>query len=290
MKWFRFYHEADKHDKILELPVEVRWNWVQLLCVASQQIERGTLPSLERIRIELGISKQKADKVVRSLMRAGLIDKCEDGNGLRMHNWEERQRKSDTSAERVKKLRDTECNVTKNPNDIRHLAIEGERDTDSSSEESSEGERETESPPPEISRPEANPATSNTVIANPRVPAKDPAIDRLAERTESRWPMLEGGRLAADLCYDYPVAWVSMALDKTFNRFGSNELPRAWPRTILQDWYAKGGPPVIVPANQPLNRRPEKPGPEYIDVTGCGSSGLPLDEFMAQQAAARSQS
>jgi hypothetical protein len=114
MNWFRLYHDVLNDTKVQRLPIELRWRWIELLCVASKEKKRGTLPGMDLIAYCLRVSKGRAKQIVRELCDVGLIDRSEDGQGLAMHNWEERQRKSDSSAARVAAFRERHQNDSGN--------------------------------------------------------------------------------------------------------------------------------------------------------------------------------
>jgi hypothetical protein len=108
MRWFRFYDDAINDPKILKLPDASRWHWAALLCIASKN--DGRLPATDDIAIMLRVTNAKAAAIIAELVAAGLIDR--DSNGFAPHNWSGRQYKSDSSAERVKRHRDKQRNVT----------------------------------------------------------------------------------------------------------------------------------------------------------------------------------
>jgi hypothetical protein len=108
MRWFRFYDDAINDPKILKLPLDSRWHWTALLCIASKN--NGRLPATDDIALMLRVTNAKAAAIIAELVAAGLIDR--DSNGFAPHNWDGRQYKSDSSAERVKRHRDKQRNVT----------------------------------------------------------------------------------------------------------------------------------------------------------------------------------
>lgn len=88
--------------------------WVNLLCLASRN--EGFLPSVEDMAFALRRSPNDVISLVERLSIALLIDTLRGGpNGSRIapHNWEQRQFKSDTSTDRVKRFRQRSRNVTK---------------------------------------------------------------------------------------------------------------------------------------------------------------------------------
>ena len=101
MHWFRFWHGAISSPKVLRLSPRLRWGWIQMLCVASANSERGTLPPTADLRFHLGMSEKKVRSIIDKLVEAGLID-C-DGDSLRMHDWDEWQYESDSSTGRLRR-------------------------------------------------------------------------------------------------------------------------------------------------------------------------------------------
>lgn len=104
MKWLRLYSHALYDPKVQKLSPALFKHWVNLLCLASEQEERGILPSTEDIAFALRIKPSLAGQVVEELRRAGLIDTTPDGR-LSPHNWTQRQRDSDDVATRVRNHR-----------------------------------------------------------------------------------------------------------------------------------------------------------------------------------------
>jgi hypothetical protein len=110
MRWFRFYDDAINDPKILKLPDASRWHWTALLCIASKH--DGFLPSTEDVALMLRVKTSAAAAIIATMKAAGLLDLV-DGR-YAPHNWSGRQYKSDSSAERVKRHRDKQRNVTGN--------------------------------------------------------------------------------------------------------------------------------------------------------------------------------
>lgn len=100
-RWFRLYDDAINDPKILRLPDNARWQWVATLCIASKN--DGVLPQLSDVALLLRMPLKKAAAVLARLRAAELLDETEAG--LRPHNWDGRQYKSDNSTERVRKHR-----------------------------------------------------------------------------------------------------------------------------------------------------------------------------------------
>lgn len=117
-RWFRFHSEALDDPKVQRLDGETFKAWVNLLCLANRN--GGYLPSIEDIAFALRMDANGALTVVERLLNATLLDKLTGGaNGYRYapHGWDERQYKSDTSTDRVKRFRERSKPVTVTPPD-----------------------------------------------------------------------------------------------------------------------------------------------------------------------------
>jgi len=136
--WFRFYRAVVNSPKVQRLPATIFKAWVNLLCCTDDD---GALPSVPDLAFTLRTSEREVDKVISSLIGAGLL--AEEDGIVTAHDWAEHQRKSDTSNERVKRYRKRNCNVTRNAPDT-------ETDT--------EAEEDKKEP---VSNSEIHPATSS---------------------------------------------------------------------------------------------------------------------------------
>jgi len=101
MQWFRFYSEALDDPKVQRLPGDLFKAWVNLLCLANEQDERGTLPTVDDIAFRLRLDHQKAEDALLGLKRAGLLEVDAETDSYVIHAWDKRQKKSDNVAERV---------------------------------------------------------------------------------------------------------------------------------------------------------------------------------------------
>ena len=116
MQWFRFYSEALDDPKVQRLPGDLFKAWVNLLCLANEQDERGTLPSLDDITFRLRLDYQKCEDALLGLKRAGLLDLDPETDLYVIHAWDKRQYKSDldaTATDRKKRQRERERYVTR---------------------------------------------------------------------------------------------------------------------------------------------------------------------------------
>jgi len=110
--WFRMYSDVINDPKVMRLPEAMRWHWVAVLCCSAKN--NGQVPATADLAFMLRMKEAATAAILAELHSAGLLDM--DETGFRPHNWDDRQFKSDTSNERVKrhreKVRNADCNVT----------------------------------------------------------------------------------------------------------------------------------------------------------------------------------
>lgn len=109
--WWRAHDECVDDPKLLLLSDRTHRAWFNLLCLASAN--GGTLPAMKVMEVKLRMKAPKIEAIIRELKDAVLIDETE--TGLRPHNWDGRQYKSDVSTERVKRFRNGKRNVSETP-------------------------------------------------------------------------------------------------------------------------------------------------------------------------------
>jgi hypothetical protein len=102
------YDDAINDPKLLKLSDRLHRVWVGLLCVASKN--DGRLPAMEDCALMLRLQPERMAEALVSLVGAGLLDR--DETGLSPHRWNERQYKSDSSAERMDRHRKRKRDVT----------------------------------------------------------------------------------------------------------------------------------------------------------------------------------
>lgn len=111
-RWFRVYDDMVDDPKVQRLSPDLFKALVNLWCLASQN--EGILPPAEDISFKLRIRIEKVKQIASTLHDAGLIDTEEQG--LRPHNWDCRQFKSDvtdsTAPARQRRYRDKKRNAT----------------------------------------------------------------------------------------------------------------------------------------------------------------------------------
>jgi len=113
--WWRAHDEAIDDPKLCLLSDRAFRAWFNLCCLTSAN--GGVFPNVNVILLKLRLSRSRLAAVLGELKEAGLID--EDEAGVRPHNWNGRQFKSDVSTERVKhhreRKRNVSCNVSETP-------------------------------------------------------------------------------------------------------------------------------------------------------------------------------
>ncbi len=133
-RWFRFYDDAMHDAKLLRLSDATFRAWMTLLCVASKN--DGALPPAEDIALTLRCKKPLVAGWITELVAAGLLDRTE--TGFVPHNWGDRQYKSDSSAERMKRHRDGKRDVTPTVTSDVTVTVQNRADTDTDTEQKEE--------------------------------------------------------------------------------------------------------------------------------------------------------
>ena len=117
MPWFRFYAETVTDRKIRRLKVEHRWLWVTVLCAARQSPIEGWLMLSDEQPVEpvdladLGaLTERQVTAGLTALEKAGLVRWDTNLDAWEVPKWNDRQRKSDTSTDRVRAHRDRQRN------------------------------------------------------------------------------------------------------------------------------------------------------------------------------------
>lgn len=100
-RWFRSYADTHRNPKIARLSDKDFRLWHQLLCIAAEN--DGTIPPLEDLKHLLRMRLDHCSALLKRFQTGGLLDGLE--GGYAPHNWSERQFKSDTSTDRVRKYR-----------------------------------------------------------------------------------------------------------------------------------------------------------------------------------------
>ncbi len=103
--WFRLYTEMVDDEKLRLLAFEDRWHFVALLCCkGAGLLDSGDPPSLLRrkLAVKMGLAPRELEEAARRLEEVGLID----AETFQPLAWDDRQFKSDTSTERVRRYRE----------------------------------------------------------------------------------------------------------------------------------------------------------------------------------------
>jgi hypothetical protein len=108
-RWFRSYADTHRNPKIARLSDKDFRLWHRLLCIAAEN--GGTIPPADDLKHMLSMRLDHCSEALRRFQNGGLLDPVE--GGYVPHNWNQRQYKSDTSTERVRKFR-TKGNVAGN--------------------------------------------------------------------------------------------------------------------------------------------------------------------------------
>jgi hypothetical protein len=121
--WFRLYSEAVDDEKLRLLAFDDRWHFIAILCCKNNGI-LDTEPHLMRrkVAVKLGLDLRELGEVSRRIAEVGLIDE----ETLQPIKWNDRQFKSDTSAERTRAYRDK----LKRHRDVTVTPQESDTDTD----------------------------------------------------------------------------------------------------------------------------------------------------------------
>jgi hypothetical protein len=115
-RWFRVYDELLDDPKVQRLPAEDFRGWMNLLCLASRN--GGRIPPVEDVSFALRVTLDGARTLLERLRSGGLIVRKSggvDGAFDAPHKWDERQYKSDTSTDRVKRFRQRSATVAETP-------------------------------------------------------------------------------------------------------------------------------------------------------------------------------
>ena len=136
LPWFRFYTEAIDDEKLGLLAFEDRWHFVALLCLKGKGVlddEPDAEMLARKVALKMGLTLAELEKVAGRLARMGLIDK----DTFQPRAWDDRQMKSDSSAERVKAFRERKKQA-KQAGNVTVTAQEEDTDTDTDKEDSYE--------------------------------------------------------------------------------------------------------------------------------------------------------
>lgn len=233
-RWWRAYNGARHDAKLLRLSDKhFRW-WFNLICVAAER--DGYLPDHADLCAEFRTSAKAMTEILDALVAARLFD--HDETGIRAHNWNERQYKSDVSNERVKRYRERQrnaaCNVTETPS---------ETETDTETERVGGADAPPTKPkramrlPDDWTVSEAGRAYANGLGLNP---------DKVAEAFTDYW-RAQGGSNARKLDWD--------AAYRTWCRRQADQQPKSTPQRNGFGKHEGGRGPSALPADEPWAKR-----------------------------------
>ena len=100
-RWFRSHVAKLENPKVQRLSDAHYRAWESLLCVAARF--DGVLPDLSDTAFYLRRSAEETAELVEALIKARLFERTDAG--IRPHDWDDWQYKSDVSTERVKRFR-----------------------------------------------------------------------------------------------------------------------------------------------------------------------------------------
>lgn len=121
--WFRLYDGLVDDPKVQKLPAETFRALINLWCLASRN--NGVLPPIEDVSFGLRMSEKAALSLLKTLSEQGFIDNSDEG--MKPHNWDGRQFKSDVSTERVQRFRKRHETVSRNSPDTEQNRTERDR-------------------------------------------------------------------------------------------------------------------------------------------------------------------
>jgi hypothetical protein len=210
--WFRFHRDALHSVKVQCLKPEIFRAWVNILCATDDD---GVIPNINSLSFLLREKVEKVATYLVVLQRAGLIDKTE--NGLKPHNWDDRQFKSDVSTDRVKRFRERSkerCEtVPETPSDTEtyteHNRTEEVREAKRKRSPSTKGTRW----PSEAVVPDDWKAEAEEARARHQLPPLDATL--MAERFANYWASSGTAKR------DWKRTWINWALSEKGPRHGA---------------------------------------------------------------------
>lgn len=130
--WIKLYVEILDDMKLGPLPVWLKWRFVELLLVAAESDENGTLPPVTQTAWRLRVSEDDLLKSLGALREIGVVSL--EGDRWKVTNFEKRQAAM-TSTERVQEYRKRTGNDTETKRSVKGNETDV---TDSSSSSDSE--------------------------------------------------------------------------------------------------------------------------------------------------------
>lgn len=161
--WLRWYTDVMHNPKVHRLGRGAEfWTWTMLLCAYRENGDK--LPSIDDLAFTLRTPKNTLLKHIETIIRVGLLDRTTDG--LKPHNWDERQFKSDSAKERTKEWRERH---KKRPRDVTSDDHVTSQDTESDTEQRNTQNRGSERAPPHRGALSPEQGSNKTKRESPRV-------------------------------------------------------------------------------------------------------------------------
>ena len=140
-EWLRLHRRTVNNPKLQRLGLEVVGFWTNCLCLSDDD---GYLPAVSDIAWSMRVTETVTETFLVTLQRNNLITRDDDGR-LRLHDWDDHQKRSDSSTDRVRKFREkrqkhtetqdeTACNVSE--------TVQSREDTEKNREEKRREEKE----------------------------------------------------------------------------------------------------------------------------------------------------
>jgi hypothetical protein len=138
-EWLRLHRRTVNNPKLQRLGLEVVGFWTNCLCLSDDD---GYLPAVSDIAWSMRVTETVTETFLVTLQRNNLVVREDDGR-LRLHDWDDHQKRSDSSTDRVRKFREkrqkhtetqdeTACNVSE--------TVQSRTDTEKNREEKKEEE------------------------------------------------------------------------------------------------------------------------------------------------------
>lgn len=101
-EWLRLYRRTVNNPKLQKLGLEAVGFWTNCLCLSDDD---GYLPNTADIAWAMRVSETEAETFLVTFQRNRLVLKDEHDR-YRLHDWDEHQKRSDVSTDRVRKFRE----------------------------------------------------------------------------------------------------------------------------------------------------------------------------------------
>lgn len=105
-EWLRLHRRTVNNPKLQRLGLEGVGFWTNCLCLSDDD---GYLPVISDIAWAMRVTETVTETFLVTLQRNNLIVREDDGR-LRLHDWDDHQKRSDSSTDRVRKFREKRQN------------------------------------------------------------------------------------------------------------------------------------------------------------------------------------